>query len=232
MEIDLSKPYIRLYHGSLNPVINPEPDYASARDGDFGKGFYTTSNKEQAIKWGHRKQMSKNIKEKVFFVSEYTFENSPDLRIKAFDKPNEEWFLTVYNGRRGMDMPYDMIIGPVADSKIYRILDWFDSKKEEIESALSPKDDRYKAEKKRLMADVIDKLSPESFRNDDQYVFITDKAIRKLSFEKWTQYNQNKEPVFIYEKDIHGTYSVRNANSPEKDISKTISVSTHRGRGL
>ena len=46
---------MKLYHGSTvavkNPSLNPGRPNA-----DFGKGFYTTSSKEQAIRWAHIKK--------------------------------------------------------------------------------------------------------------------------------------------------------------------------------
>lgn len=89
MEIDLSKPYIRLYHGGLTPVPEPVPDFHQARFGDFGKGFYTTSNIFQAIKWGYHK-LAINDKGASFYVSEYNFKNETDIKIKTFTKPDEE----------------------------------------------------------------------------------------------------------------------------------------------
>jgi hypothetical protein len=44
---------MELYHGGLKPVAQPRiivpPDF---RTTDFGPGFYTTNNYEQARKWG------------------------------------------------------------------------------------------------------------------------------------------------------------------------------------
>ena len=39
-----------LYHGSIVVVENPEIRVGD-RYLDFGYGFYTTNNKEQAVKW-------------------------------------------------------------------------------------------------------------------------------------------------------------------------------------
>lgn len=229
MKIDLSKPYIRLYHGSLNPVLNPEPNYELARNGDFGKGFYTTSNENQAIKWGYHK-LANAEEQNSFFVSEYAFKNTPDLKIKIFDKPDYDWFWTVYDGRQGISLQYDLIIGPVADSRVYNVLNWFDKAKDKIESVLPL--DEYREEKKKLVSAAISKLSPDSFRDMNQYVFVTSKGIRKLSFEKWIQYNHEKEPVLVYEKNNSGVFSIRNINqSDQKSLNNTSKLSP-RGREL
>ena len=43
-----------VYHGSTMIVREPDIEH-SFRPLDFGKGFYVTSNREQAEKWARRK---------------------------------------------------------------------------------------------------------------------------------------------------------------------------------
>ena len=45
---------MRLYHGSNVEVRNPSLRYGRNKT-DFGKGFYTTTQKEQAEKWAEIK---------------------------------------------------------------------------------------------------------------------------------------------------------------------------------
>lgn len=47
-----------VYHGSIVPVLKPEIR-VSELFLDFGYGFYTTSNKEQAIKWTIKQKIKK-----------------------------------------------------------------------------------------------------------------------------------------------------------------------------
>ena len=46
---------MKLYHGSTVEVRKPSLRYGRERT-DFGKGFYTTTNPEQADRWAHIKQ--------------------------------------------------------------------------------------------------------------------------------------------------------------------------------
>ena len=64
---------IRLYHGSTVSVRKPSlrPGRPNA---DFGKGFYTTSNLEQAIRWAHIKQEREEAQYAI--VSVYEFDES------------------------------------------------------------------------------------------------------------------------------------------------------------
>ena len=50
---------MKLYHGSTLIVRNPSlrPGRSNA---DFGKGFYTTSNIEQAVRWANIKKQREN----------------------------------------------------------------------------------------------------------------------------------------------------------------------------
>lgn len=41
---------MKVYHGSWMEVSNPDLKH-SRPDVDFGRGFYTTSIKDQAVKW-------------------------------------------------------------------------------------------------------------------------------------------------------------------------------------
>ena len=76
---------IRLYHGSIVAVRKPSlrPGRSNA---DFGKGFYTTSNYEQAVRWAHIKQEREEALRAV--VSVYEFDESlvdnPDVNIRRF----------------------------------------------------------------------------------------------------------------------------------------------------
>ena len=61
---------IRLYHGSTVAVRKPSlrPGRPNA---DFGKGFYTTSNYEQAVRWAHIKKEREDAERAVVSVYEF-----------------------------------------------------------------------------------------------------------------------------------------------------------------
>lgn len=81
---------MNVYHGSLVVVEKPEIR-ASDRYLDFGYGFYTTMNKEQAIKWTAKQKNRKGAN--IGYVSKYDFDiekAESELRILRFDKADKE----------------------------------------------------------------------------------------------------------------------------------------------
>ncbi len=78
-----------LYHGN-DCVVDAPKILESDRFLDFGVGFYTTNNKEQAIRWANK--VSARRKSHKQFISIYNFDNEKNnLKIIQFDEPNEEW---------------------------------------------------------------------------------------------------------------------------------------------
>jgi len=53
-----------IYHGSTVPVRAPKI-LQSERMLDFGSGFYTTSNKEQAVSWAKLVAERRELKEQI-----------------------------------------------------------------------------------------------------------------------------------------------------------------------
>lgn len=106
-----------LYHTSNVKVTSPDT-FHSRNALDFGKGFYMTSMREQAVKYG-----AKFIdKGKTAWLNVY--ELSDDLsawKIKTFDRYDEEWLDYVTACRKDMqpDDDYDMIVGGIADDKVF-----------------------------------------------------------------------------------------------------------------
>lgn len=115
-----------LYHGSNTEIHIP--DLSKCRPyKDFGKGFYLTDIKEQAVRMSER---TVRIYGGEPFVSEFNFEmddaSCKGLKIKKFDYPTEEWADFVISNR-DINKPqpfhnYDIVIGPVADDNIARLL--------------------------------------------------------------------------------------------------------------
>jgi hypothetical protein len=114
-----------LYHGSN--VIIEKPDLSFSRDKtDFGKSFYLTPLKEQAMLWAERFKYegSRGI------VSSYRFleninEKLPDtIRILEFDTHSLEWlsFITDCRLERTMHDECDIVIGGVANDKVIQTL--------------------------------------------------------------------------------------------------------------
>ena len=123
-----------LYHGSDQIIKIPELRL-STRTLDFGSGFYTTSNKEQAtdfsIKVYNRSIRTGNIpKGKFISIYEVNYETTQkELDILRFESASEELFDFVIANRQSTwkGKKYDVIYGPVANDTIYRTLIAFES---------------------------------------------------------------------------------------------------------
>lgn len=119
---------IRLYHGSTVAVRKPSlrPGRPNA---DFGKGFYTTSNLEQAVRWAHIKQDREESERAV--VSIYEFDesllDSQDLDIRRFTGADEAWLYFVTDCRKSRPHEYDLVQGPVANDKVFTTVNLFES---------------------------------------------------------------------------------------------------------
>ena len=109
-----------LYHGSYLEIPNPDLKHSRANV-DFGLGFYTTPLYEQAEKWCNKfKRRNKNG-----FISCYSFDETTynHLNVLRFDAYSEEWLDFILNCRSERDTTdYDIVIGPVADDTIARLL--------------------------------------------------------------------------------------------------------------
>lgn len=112
-----------LYHGSH--IAIPKPDLKHSRPNvDFGLGFYTTPLYEQAEKWcGKFKRRGKNG-----IISCYKFDESlyKTLKVLEFHFYSEKWLEFILNCRRGEDhTDYDIIIGGVANDKVFNTVELF-----------------------------------------------------------------------------------------------------------
>lgn len=151
-----------LYYGS-NMIVEKPKLIEQNRFLDFGFGFYTTTNKEQAIAFA--KKVS-DRKGGTPVLNIYEFDDSleyKNLNVKHFETPNEEWLDFVSDHRNGIynGKQYDLIIGAIANDDVYRTLQVY-------ASGLLSKEQALEALK-------IKKLF-------DQFVFATEKSISLLNF--------------------------------------------------
>jgi hypothetical protein len=118
-----------IHHGSSVIVKTHELRY-SVRALDFGKGFYTTTNEEQAVQFA-RKIYERKIREGMespgCFVSSYSIDYDvmqKQLSILIFNTPDEAWLDFIMANRREKytGKQYDIIYGPVANDTVYRAL--------------------------------------------------------------------------------------------------------------
>lgn len=151
-----------LYHGS-NVVVEQPKLIEQNRFLDFGYGFYTTTNKEQAKNFAQKVIVRRGCKP---IVNVYELDENAQtnlLKIKRFSAPDEEWLDFVSAHRNGTydGEQYDLIIGAVANDDVYRTLQVYST-------GLLTKEQALEALK-------IKKLF-------NQYVFATKEALELLKF--------------------------------------------------
>ncbi|MBR1615409.1 MAG: DUF3990 domain-containing protein [Treponema sp.] len=156
-----------VYHGSTEIIKNPDVLH-SYRPLDFGKGFYVTTNKNQAENWAKRKSVILG-KEKAIVNFYEMDENFGELKCKNFGENLSEWIDFVCHCRDGGTdyEKYDVIIGKVANDKVFRVVDMYHDGLWDKERAI-----------KEIRA----------YPNYDQIAFITQKAVEQVlkftSFEE------------------------------------------------
>jgi len=153
-----------LYHGSLEIVEKPEI-LEPNRTMDYGKGFYTTTSKEQADKWVVRKINSvSGIKG---YTNIYTFDETSFsvLKVLKFDSPNEQWLDFVMQNRmnKNFTYDYDIVYGPVANDRVYAAFALYEDGMLDKEGLI-----------KELRA----------YKLADQLLFHSTKSLEYLKFEK------------------------------------------------
>lgn len=114
---------MKLYHTSNIEVRNPNIEF-SRNHLDFGKGFYLTSLKEQAIKYGQR--FLRKEENAYLNVYELDDEIGCSFTSKVFDSYNGEWLDYVAACRKGMPrQEYDIIEGGIADDQVFDTIDLY-----------------------------------------------------------------------------------------------------------
>ena len=117
---------MRLFHGAIGRVEVPRvmaPDFY--RPLDFGTGFYTTTDLEQAKRWvANRLRHSKDAV--VGFVSVYELDEDKldGLTVKRFDGVSSEWlkFIAENRLRFNVEHGFDVVTGAVANDRVYTVL--------------------------------------------------------------------------------------------------------------
>lgn len=106
---------MEIYHGG--PVVVDFPDILENRHRhtcDFGPGFYCTTIYKQANRWAFQRNG---------FVSVYEYCPTYQLHYKEFSIMTEEWLDFIKDCRQGINHPYDIVSGPMADDKIWRAVE-------------------------------------------------------------------------------------------------------------
>lgn len=100
-----------IYHGSNVKVEHPRIQVSGFYK-DFGYGFYCTNLEKQAQRWAITKRPE-------HIVSVYRYEEDERLKLKTFPEMSEDWLDFVVACRRGIEHPYDIVEGPMADDQIW-----------------------------------------------------------------------------------------------------------------
>jgi hypothetical protein len=98
---------------------------------DFGKGFYTTTSREQAEKWAQIKR-DRMGDEAHAIVSVFELDdavlNNPAYHTRHFDGATAEWVDFFVGNRRGeVHHNFDLIMGPVANDKLYATITLYEN---------------------------------------------------------------------------------------------------------
>ena len=153
-----------LYHGS-NVIVDQPKLIRQNRYLDFGFGFYTTTNREQAVNFAQKVTDRRKMGEatlNIYSVNEaVAFQ---ECKVLQFDSPDEAWLDFVAANRQGtyQGEKYDLIYGAIANDDVYRTIALY-------------------------MTGVLDKeqtLSSLKIRKlFNQLVFATEKSLQYLKFE-------------------------------------------------
>ena len=116
---------LKVYHGSIFKVEQPNLETLNHRT-DFGKGFYTTNDYEQAERWAKIKRNRLHADSSYVNVYEYTEDES--LNILDFKETTEEWLKFVFKNRESdvLAHKYDIVKGPVANDNLYLTLSGYE----------------------------------------------------------------------------------------------------------
>jgi len=114
-----------LYHGSYITIEKPDLSLSRLRT-DFGKGFYLTPIKQQALNWAQRFLREPG----TAVISIYEFSLKPEdiqrsnVKTLEFGDHNIEWlnFITACRLGKPVDIEWDLVIGGVANDKVFDTL--------------------------------------------------------------------------------------------------------------
>ena len=152
-----------LYHGSTEIVEKPRI-IAGDKFLDFGYGFYTTTSKEQALRWAKIKKS--RTKSAVSYLNIYEIDDSVfsdhSFSVLNFEEPSQEWLEFVIKNRRGSIVhDYDMVYGPVANDTLYRIFTIYESGVLTLEETI----------RRLKVSELFDQLSFHSERVLERLIF-------------------------------------------------------------
>ena len=117
------KNMIAVFHGSTKEIRKPLA--AAGRPHlDFGRGFYVTTIREQAVSWACRPFNAGKPK----WVSTYDFDYDAvksGWKVKIFPAYNEDWLDFVIACRKGSPVweKYDAVEGGIANDRVFNTIE-------------------------------------------------------------------------------------------------------------
>ena len=154
---------MKLYHGSIVSVKNPNLRQGRPNT-DYGKGFYTTVDFDQAARWARIRRDRAgggNAVVSVYEVDDDLLQNN-DFRIMEYNGATKEWLDFVVANRRYAPLhEYDIVLGPVANDSLYATISLYENGELSAEAAVV-----------QLKTHVL----------FNQVSFHTDKALSQLDF--------------------------------------------------
>ena len=129
---------MKLYHGSIVSVKNPNLRQGRPNT-DYGKGFYTTVDLEQAARWAriHRDRAGGgNAVVSVYEVDDGILQKK-DFRIMEYNGATKGWLDFVVANRRYAPLhDYDIVLGPVANDNLYATISLYENGELSAEAAV------------------------------------------------------------------------------------------------
>ena len=125
------------YHGS-DTIVDKPRILEAKRPLDFGDGFYLTTSETQAKKWAIKVAYRNNSNYRCVNRYEFDFENAKsELKVICFEVADERWLDFICDNRSGKSTgEYDVVIGPVADDRVYRVVVEYENGDLDKETAL------------------------------------------------------------------------------------------------
>ncbi len=150
------------YHGS-DTIVDAPKILESKRPLDFGGGFYVTTSKQQAERWAVKVAYRNNTNHRCVNQYEFDIEKAiAEVVFIHFDKADERWLDFICDNRNGKQTgEYDIVLGPVADDRVYRVVVEYENGDIDRENAL-----------KRLKAESL----------CDQILFHTERSLDYLKY--------------------------------------------------
>lgn len=173
-----------LYHGSTYKITAIDLSECKGYK-DFGKGFYASSNKQQAEGFARIKKRrkdrvpllerpdSKDVHaycNKLIFYEDAAFADD-NLKIKVFRSADLEWVKFLYANRKVRNgvHSYDIVIGPTADDATAVIISRYEQPLRQSNYADA------------VYEELIQELHPEKLKR--QYCFCTRKSLKYIKMQ-------------------------------------------------